>query len=153
MVFDVWGFGRACRCCVRCAGGGGVSPAGQSPVPSGLPALEAMAGAGAKLAGSTRWVENAGSDTAPLPPRPWPPRRRAQALVPTPPPPAPGKRCRAALPGGSFTWSLLSTVNHIFTDNFSVSAGYKVLGVDYRKNGHVYDVRFSGPVLGLTYRF
>lgn len=52
-----------------------------------------------------------------------------------------------------FTWSLLSTVNYIFTDNFSVSAGYKVLGVDYRKNGHVYDVRFSGPVLGLTYRF
>lgn len=51
------------------------------------------------------------------------------------------------------TWSFLSTVNYILTDNLSLSAGYKMLDVDYKHRGHVYDVRFSGPVLGVTYRF
>ncbi|WP_235818087.1 opacity family porin [Brucella thiophenivorans] len=51
------------------------------------------------------------------------------------------------------TWSVLSTVNYTLTQNLSMSAGYKVLDVDYKHHGHVYDVRFSGPVLGVTYRF
>lgn len=55
--------------------------------------------------------------------------------------------------GSDLTWSALATVNYIFTDTLSVSAGYKVLDVDYSRDGYVFDSRLSGPVLGLTYRF
>ena len=55
--------------------------------------------------------------------------------------------------GSDFTWSVLTTINYTVTDHISVSAGYKVLDVDYDHGGHVYDTRMSGPVLGATYRF
>lgn len=55
--------------------------------------------------------------------------------------------------GSDLTWSALATVNYIFTDTLSVSAGYKVLDVDYSDDGYVFDSRLSGPVMGLTYRF
>jgi hypothetical protein len=55
--------------------------------------------------------------------------------------------------GSDSTWSALATLNYVFTDHFSASAGYKVLDVDYDHDGHVFDTRLSGPVLGLTYRF
>lgn len=55
--------------------------------------------------------------------------------------------------GSDHTWSLLATYNHVFNERFSGSLGYKVLDVDYRHQGHVYDTRQSGPVLGLTWRF
>ena len=52
---------------------------GPCPAPAGLPGASAQRGAGAELAGSTRWVESAGSDTAPLPPRTAPNYRRARS--------------------------------------------------------------------------
>ena len=55
--------------------------------------------------------------------------------------------------GSDLTWSALATVNHVFSEHLSASVGYKVLDVDYDHNGHVYDTRLSGPVLGMTYRF
>jgi len=55
--------------------------------------------------------------------------------------------------GSDLAWSALATINYTFTGNLSISAGYKVLDVDYDHKGHVYDTRMSGPVLGLTYRF
>ncbi|WP_035226272.1 hypothetical protein [Agrobacterium tumefaciens] len=55
--------------------------------------------------------------------------------------------------GSDLTWSALATVNYVFTDTLSVSAGYKVLDVDYSHDGYVFDSRLSGPVVGLTYRF
>lgn len=55
--------------------------------------------------------------------------------------------------GSDFTWSALATLNYSFTDHLSVSAGYKILEVDYDRDGHVYDARLDGPVLGVTYRF
>ncbi|HWK13352.1 MAG TPA: hypothetical protein VNS02_03080 [Rhizobiaceae bacterium] len=55
--------------------------------------------------------------------------------------------------GADFTWSALATLNYAFSDHFSGSAGYKMLGVNYRRGGHVFDARLSGPVMGLTYRF
>ena len=55
--------------------------------------------------------------------------------------------------GSDLTWSVLGTANYAFTDRLAVSAGYKRLDVNYKHYRHVYDVRFSGPVLGLTYRF
>ncbi len=55
--------------------------------------------------------------------------------------------------GSDLTWSALATVNYTITDHLSISAGYKVLDVDFNRNGHVYDTRLSGPVLGMTLRF
>lgn len=55
--------------------------------------------------------------------------------------------------GSDLTWSALATVNYVFSDRLSASVGYKVLDIDYDHGGHVYDTRFSGPVLGMTYRF
>ena len=55
--------------------------------------------------------------------------------------------------GAKQTWSAMATLNYTFTKQLSVSAGYKALGVNYRRGGHVYDTLLSGPVLGLTYRF
>lgn len=55
--------------------------------------------------------------------------------------------------GSDLTWSALTTINYTFTDHLSVSAGYKVLDVDYDHDSYVYDMTLTGPVLGLTYRF
>lgn len=55
--------------------------------------------------------------------------------------------------GSESTWSVLATVNYVFGDHLSASAGYKVLDTDYHRGGHVYDTQLSGPVIGLTYRF
>lgn len=55
--------------------------------------------------------------------------------------------------GSRFAWSAQATLNYAFSDHLSVSAGYKVLDVDYDRKGHVYDTQLRGPVLGLTYRF
>jgi hypothetical protein len=55
--------------------------------------------------------------------------------------------------GSDLTWSALATVNYVFNDRLSASLGYKVLDVDYAHDGHVYDTRLSGPVLGMTGRF
>lgn len=55
--------------------------------------------------------------------------------------------------GSDFTWQALATVNYSFNDKVALSAGYKVLSVDYEDDGRVFDTTLSGPVLGLTYRF
>lgn len=55
--------------------------------------------------------------------------------------------------GSDLTWSVLGTLNYTINDHWTVSAGYKHLAVDYRKNDYVFDVNLSGPVLGVTYRF
>lgn len=55
--------------------------------------------------------------------------------------------------GADLTWSAMATVNYVFSDRLSASVGYKVLDVDYDHDGHVYDTRLGGPVLGVTYRF
>lgn len=55
--------------------------------------------------------------------------------------------------GSKLTWSVLATANYVINEHFSASLGYKVLDVDYDHDGHVFDTRLSGPVLGMTYRF
>ena len=55
--------------------------------------------------------------------------------------------------GSDATWSALATANYVVGEHFSLSAGYKVLDVDYDDGGHVYDARLKGPAFGLTYRF
>lgn len=51
------------------------------------------------------------------------------------------------------TWQILATLNYAFSDRLAGSIGYKVLDVDYSSDGHVFDTRLSGPVLGVTVRF
>lgn len=55
--------------------------------------------------------------------------------------------------GADLTWSVLATANYTVNDSLSLSAGYKALKVDYDRDGHVYDVFLSGPVVGMTLRF
>jgi hypothetical protein len=55
--------------------------------------------------------------------------------------------------GSDLTWSAMATVNYVFSERLSASMGYKVLDADYDDDGHVYDTRLSGPVLGMTLRF
>ncbi|MFT3988299.1 hypothetical protein [Aestuariivirga sp.] len=55
--------------------------------------------------------------------------------------------------GSKSTWQVLGTANYRFTDNISMSAGYKILAVDYRNDGHVFDTKLAGPVAGITFRF
>lgn len=51
------------------------------------------------------------------------------------------------------TWSAEMTVNYAFNKRISASAGYKLLAVDYARDGHVFDTRFKGPVAGVTIWF
>lgn len=55
--------------------------------------------------------------------------------------------------GARHSHQAVVTVSYDWNEQFSVAAGYKVLDVDYRRGGHVFDTRMSGPVLGLTWRF
>lgn len=55
--------------------------------------------------------------------------------------------------GSDYTWSLLSSINYTFTNNLTVSAGYKAFKVNYDRRGHIHDILQSGPVLGLTWNF
>lgn len=55
--------------------------------------------------------------------------------------------------GSDSTWQMLATANYSFNDKLALSAGYKVLSVDYEDDGHVFDTTLSGPVLGMTFRF
>ncbi|MFO1243368.1 MAG: hypothetical protein U1E36_09295 [Rickettsiales bacterium] len=55
--------------------------------------------------------------------------------------------------GSDFTWDLLGAAGYQFNSTWSVSAGYRALGVDYENDGFRYDVVQSGPVLGVTARF
>lgn len=55
--------------------------------------------------------------------------------------------------GSDSTWQVLATANYSFNDKLALSAGYKVMSVDYEDDGHVFDTTLSGPVLGVTFRF
>lgn len=50
-------------------------------------------------------------------------------------------------------WDVMGAIGYSISDRFSVAAGYRVLGVDYKKNGFAYDVRQSGPLLSAVLRF
>lgn len=55
--------------------------------------------------------------------------------------------------GSRISYQAMLTLNYDLSDRFSVAAGYKMLSVDYRRSGHVFDTRMSGPVLGVTWRY
>ncbi len=50
-------------------------------------------------------------------------------------------------------WDVAGAVGYQFKNNLSAVAGYRALGVNYDRNGFVYDVVQKGPMLGLVYKF
>ena len=55
--------------------------------------------------------------------------------------------------GSERTSQIVATVNYQLRDDIFVSAGYRVLSVDYRSGGTRIDARMSGPIFGATWRF
>jgi hypothetical protein len=49
----------------------------------------------------------------------------------------------------SLDWSLFGSFGYQFNRYVGVTAGYRILGVDYSNNGSVYDIKESGLQLGL----
>ncbi len=62
---------------------------------------------------------------------------------------------QADIGGGdaSLDWSVFANVGYDFNRHVGMLVGYRVLGVDYRNAGVVYDVSQSGLLLGLTLRY
>lgn len=50
-------------------------------------------------------------------------------------------------------WDVVAGVGYKIKINLSAMAGYRIQGVDYRKNGFEFDVIQKGPIMGITYRF
>ncbi|RVJ59513.1 hypothetical protein CN166_12560 [Sinorhizobium medicae] len=50
-------------------------------------------------------------------------------------------------------WDLAAGIGYEFNDKISAVAGYRALGVDYRKDGFVFDLIQQGPTLGMVVRF
>jgi hypothetical protein len=55
--------------------------------------------------------------------------------------------------GSDVTWQGFAGVGYRFDPRWSVSAGYRALGVDFRRGGFELDVIMHGPVAGIGYRF
>ena len=55
--------------------------------------------------------------------------------------------------GSDLTWQIGSTVGYQIKDWLWVRAGYRQLHVDYEDDGFVFDVKMSGPILGVGVRF
>lgn len=50
-------------------------------------------------------------------------------------------------------WDVMGGLGYSPGDSFSIVAGYRGVGVDYRNNGFVYDVVQHGPLLGFVFTF
>jgi hypothetical protein len=50
-------------------------------------------------------------------------------------------------------WDVLGGVGYEFSDSISTFVGYRALGVDYSKDGFVYDVTQQGPIIAGVFRF
>lgn len=55
--------------------------------------------------------------------------------------------------GSHLTWDTFGALGYQFNESISAVAGYRHLEVDYDRNGFVFDVELSGPVIGMTMRF
>ena len=55
--------------------------------------------------------------------------------------------------GSDFTWQAMLGVNYEFSPTVVGKAGYRMLGVDYDRNGFAYDMFYSGLYLGAGFRF
>lgn len=50
-------------------------------------------------------------------------------------------------------WDVTAALGYQFESNLSAMLGYRALGVNYDRNGFVYNVIQQGPILGFAYRF
>lgn len=50
-------------------------------------------------------------------------------------------------------WDVAAAIGYQFSDTISAVVGYRALGVDYSKDGFVFDVVQQGPILGMVIRF
>ena len=55
--------------------------------------------------------------------------------------------------GTRFAWHLFGGISYQVKEWVSIFAGYRHMTVDYRRNGFVYDIQQSGPILGAVFRF
>lgn len=50
-------------------------------------------------------------------------------------------------------WDVAAIIGYQINDAVSAVAGYRALGVDYRKDGFVFDAVLQGPIMGLVVHF
>ncbi|QIG47825.1 hypothetical protein G5V57_08870 [Nordella sp. HKS 07] len=50
-------------------------------------------------------------------------------------------------------WDVMGTVGYDFNDLFSMTLGYRSMGLDYRRNDLAIDAEFSGPLIGFVFNF
>lgn len=50
-------------------------------------------------------------------------------------------------------WDVTGAVGYQFKSKLSAVLGYRAMGVDFKRNGFVYNVVQQGPIVGLAYRF
>lgn len=55
--------------------------------------------------------------------------------------------------GSERSWQLLATLNYAVSRDIFLSVGYRHLEVDYRSSALRVDTRFSGPLIGASFRF
>lgn len=55
--------------------------------------------------------------------------------------------------GSKFTWQLFGGAGYNITPKIALIGGYRVLDVNYNKNGFIYDMNQRGPILGVGFKF
>lgn len=55
--------------------------------------------------------------------------------------------------GSELSWDVFAGIGYQFNESFSMSGGYRALGVDYDQNGDVIDLVSQGPMFALTFNF
>jgi len=63
-----------------------------------------------------------------------------------------------ALAGGfgaasNFVWDVMGSVGYNFNKTFSMTAGYRAMGVDFRKTDFTYSIVQGGPIVGFVFKF
>jgi opacity protein-like surface antigen len=55
--------------------------------------------------------------------------------------------------GSDLTWQAFAGIRYQFTPRWSVTGGYRALGVDFKRGGFELDTILHGPVAGIGFRF
>jgi hypothetical protein len=50
-------------------------------------------------------------------------------------------------------WQVMGSYNYQWTENWSVSAGYRYFAVNVDKGESQYDLTLAGPLIGVTFTF
>jgi hypothetical protein len=55
--------------------------------------------------------------------------------------------------GSKLMWDLNVNLGYQFNSTFALTAGYRILDVDYEDADYVYDIQQDGPLIGFSFRF